>query len=166
MTNQEIDMEALKAEAKKLNVPGWQATKDPEKLQAKIDEAKKTGGRSKAPKLRVATSGESSRNKLIEQMEREDPECKYLTQSSALTQAEAKAKGIEICKEPNGDFIYCGEDIVCRTDKESYYEWVDKRNADATRSMKSIDKDLSTKHGGKHIQSLNSKAKTGRADPE
>jgi hypothetical protein len=166
MTSQETDMDTLKAEAKALKVPGWQLMKDPEKLAQKIEDAKKSGGRKKAPKLRVTTSGESSRNKLIERLEKEDPDSKYMTQNSSLTQAQAQAKGLEICKEPNGDLIYCGEDIVCRTDKDSYYEWQNKRNADATRAMKSIDKDLSTEKGGKHIQSLSQRAKTGRADPD
>lgn len=162
MTSQieEVDMDALKAEAKELNVPGWQVTKDPEKLKKKIDEAKGSK-RSKAPKLHVSMSGESSRNKLIERLDKEDPECKYMTQSASLTQAEAEAKGIEIVRKNNGELMYCGEDIVCRTDKESYYEWQNNRTKESLEAMKSIDKDLDTERGGKKIQALTERVRAG-----
>jgi len=56
MTSQEeTNIDALKAEAKELGVAGWQAMKNPEKLQAKIDEAKKGTVRKKAPMMQVTT---------------------------------------------------------------------------------------------------------------
>lgn len=165
MTSQE-EMDALKAEAKELKVAGWQLCKDPEKLKQKIADAKAGGTeRKKAPKLRVAMTGENSRNRMIEQLEKDDPDCKYLTQSSKLTPSEAETKGIEIVKKDNGEILYCGEDIVCKTDRNSYYEWQNNRTKGALNSMKSIDKDLSTKHGGKRIQAVTERPKEGR-DPE
>ncbi len=166
MTSQELSLDELKAEAKALNVGGWQACKDPEKLKQKIADAKAGETKRKsAPKLRVATMGENSRNKLIEQLEKDDPECKYITQAASLSAAEAESKGMEIVKKDNGDILYCGEDIVCRTEKKSYQEWQDNRTAGALKSMKSIDKDLSTKHGGKRIQAVTERPKQG-IDPE
>lgn len=167
MTSQtEVSMDELKAEAKALNIGGWQACKDPEKLKKKIADAKSgTSTRKKAPKLRVASSSGNARNDMIAKLEREDPDCKYMTQGAGLTSAEADAKGVEIVKKENGDILYCGEDIVCRTDKQSYHDWQNDRNRTALKSMKSIDPDLETKSGGKKIQSVTEQPKVGR-DPE
>ena len=164
MTSQETStevMEALKAEAKELGVAGWQVTKDPEKLQAKIDEAKKGTVRKKAPKMSVDVGSGDDRNSRIEALEAKDPGCKYLTQNAKLTQAEAEAKGFEIVKKDNGDLLYCGSDIIVRTDKDSYYEWQNNRTERSLNSMKSIDKDLSTEGGGQLIQSATERAKKG-----
>lgn len=168
MTSQteEKGMEELVAEAKELNVKSVHLFKDPVKLQAKIDEAKSTCEsepvRKKAPKLRVSGLSGTSRNAIIHDLEKKDPECKYMTQSSKLTKAEAEAKGIEIVKKDNGEIMYCGDDIVCRTDKESYYEWQNDQNTKQLKAMKSIDKDLSTEHGGKKIQSCTENPKAGK----
>jgi len=164
MTSQETStevMEALKAEAKELGVAGWQVTKDPEKLQAKIDEAKKGAVRKKAPKMSVNVGEGNHRNETIKALEAKDPDCKYLTQNAKLTPAEAEAKGFEIVKQNNGDLMYCGSDIIVRTDKESYYEWHDNRTERSLNSMKSIDKDLSTEGGGQLIQSATERVKKG-----
>jgi hypothetical protein len=163
MTSQEnvVDIESLKDEAKELGMSGWQACKDPEKLLQKIEEFKESGKRKKAPKLRVAGYGENSRSKLIAELERDDPDAKYILQAAGITPEEASIKGMEIVKKANGDVMYCGNDIVCRTDKESYNEWVDGRNNRALNAMKSIDRDLTSERGGKKIQSLKSSPKTG-----
>lgn len=159
MTSQE-NMDELKAEAKSLGVAGWQACKDPEKLKQKIANAQGVQ-RKKAPKLRVAMTGENSRNRQIEQLEKDDPDCKYMTQSSSLTASEAESKGIEIVKGTNGEVLYCGQDIVCKTDKDSYNEWQQNRTNGALNSMKSIDKDLSTEGGGSRIRSITERTRTG-----
>jgi hypothetical protein len=154
MTTQEIDIDVLKAEAKELGVPGWQACKDADKLMKKIEEAKTSGQRKTAPKFNVATQGSGSRNKQIAELEK-----------NSLTAAEAEAKGIEIVRKANGDLMYIGEDIVCRTDKKSFEEWQKKRTESQLMSMRSIDKDLSLKRGGKRIQAVTERPKEG-FDPE
>jgi hypothetical protein len=150
----EANIDELKAEAKALGLTGWQAMKDPVKLMAKIEAAKKVPVRSKAPKMDVFTAGGSDRGKLIASLEKDDPECKYLTQSAKLTAEEAKAKGFEIMKKPNGEIMYCKNDIVCRTDKEAYYKWQGGRNDHSINMMKSIDKDLDCEGGGEKIKSV------------
>jgi len=167
MTSQADErLDKLKAEAKAMGtVTGWQSMKDADKLQAKIDEAKGGVKRSKAPKMTVMGSGGNDRNSVIARLEKEDPECTYLTQSASLTAAEAEAKGFEIVKKDGGGILYCGNDIVVRTDKNSYVEWQNSRTNQALTSMKSIDKDLSTEGGGRKVQSLTEKPKQGR-DPE
>lgn len=168
MTSQvETNIEELKAEAKSLGVKGWQLMKDPEKLQAKIDEAKavevaEAAPKRKAPpKMQVSFTGENKRRTLIERLEREDPTCKYLTKSNSFSPAEAKAKGFEIVRKENGDIMYCGDDIVVRTEKDSYYEWQRKRGEHATNAMKAIDPLLDTEGGGKKVQSLQERPKQG-----
>ena len=162
MTSQEeTNIDALKAEAKELGVAGWQAMKNPEKLQAKIDEAKKGTVRKKAPKMQVTTGAGNGRNAMIAKLEAQDPDCKYLTQNAKLTAAEAEAKGFEIVKKDNGDLMYCGGDIIVRTDKESYNAWQNGRTESSLRAMKSIDKDLSTEGGGQMIQSATENPKKG-----
>jgi len=167
MTSQTEEIDGLKAEAKALNVGGWQACKDPEKLKQKIAEAKAGGTkRSKAPKLNVATVGQNTRNKQIADLEKADPECKYLTQSSSLTASEAAAKGVEIVKRDNGEVLYCGEDIVCRTDREFYDKVQKDKKVKALQSMKSVDKNLTTEGGGSMIQSLTERVKQGSTSSE
>lgn len=158
---EETNIDSLKAEAKELGVPGWQVTKDPEKLQAKIDEAKNGTTRKKAPKMQVTIEAGSTRNSFIAGLEAKDPDAKYLTQKADLTAAEAEAKGFEIVKKDNGDLMYCEGDIVVRTDKNSYYEWQKNRTQHALTAMKSIDKDLSTEDGGQMIQSATERPKKG-----
>lgn len=159
------NIETLKAEAKELGVTGWQAMKDPEKLKAKIEDAKAGASRSVAPKMVVTTSGGNDRNSVLSKLEKENPGVKYLTQSSKLTPAEAAAKGFEIVRKDNGDILYCGNDIIVRTDKQSYNEWQQARNDNSLQAMKSIDKDLSNEGGGRKIQAVTERAKKG-VDPE
>ena len=68
---------------------------------------------------------------------------------------------MEVVKKSNGDNMYIGDDIVVRTDKESYIAWQDSRTEYALNSMKSIDKDLESGSGGKKIQAVKEQAKTG-----
>lgn len=162
MTSQEEPtIDALKAEAKELNVVGWQACKDPEKLQAKIDEAKKGTGRSKAPKMTVLAGAGNNREAILKGLMKDDPESQYLTQSSRLTASEAQAKGFEIVRKADGEIMYCGSDIVVRTDKEYFDKVQDDIRADSLRAMKSIDKTLTTDGGGQMIQSVTEKPKQG-----
>lgn len=172
MTSQievEIDeMEALKERAKELKIRGYGLIKDPEKLRQKIEMAEiesepvvEEKPRKKAPKMRVGGFGANNRNKVIRDLDAKDPDCKYMTQSSSLSAAEADSKGLQIVKKPNGEIMYCGNDIICRTERESYYEWQKDRTEDALTAMKSIDKDLSTEGGGRKIQSLTERPKNG-----
>jgi hypothetical protein len=171
MVSQEVvgaeEMDALKAEARELKIKGYGLIKDPDKLRAKIEEAKtmevttevETPKRKKAPKMQVASVGENTRAKLIAQLEKEDPECKYIFQAAGLSQSEALAKGLEIVTKDNGEIMYHGNDIVCRTDKQSYIDWQNDRTKHSLKAMKSIDKDLSTEGGGRKIQSVSESPK-------
>jgi len=167
--NEEVSIDELKEEAKALGITRTHLYKDADKLQEKIDDVKAQGEerstRKKAPKLKVSGLAGTSRNGIIRALEKEDPDSKYLTQAASLTASEAEAKGIEIVKKGNGEIMYCGEDIVCRTDRESYNAWQSDRTEKSLNAMKSIDKDLETKHGGKKIQACTEQAKIG-GDPE
>lgn len=177
MTSQIEDIDTLKAEAKALGMKGYGPAKDAEKLAAKIEEFKATMSdepvvetpapvqRKKAPRMSVLKTGESRRADLIARLEREDPDCKYLTQSASMTPAEASAKGFEIVTKSGGEYLYCGNDIVVRTDKESYYEWQNNRTEQSLQAMRSIDKDLKQERGGRKIQALRETEKQG-IDPD
>jgi len=161
-SEEEANLIKLKAEAKELGVTGWQSFSDPAKLIAKIEEAKLSeGARKKAPDMMVATSGENTRDKLIQKLEAEDLDAKYLFQSSNLTAEEAKMKGFEIVKKENGEVLSHGNDIVCRTSRKSYYKWQNDRAAHSAKAMQSIDKDLTTDGGGRKIQALKEAPKKG-----
>ena len=161
-TENMAEIDVLKAKAKELGISGWQTFKDPVKLQAKIDDATAGGNvLKKAPKMTVAGIGEDTRATTIADLERKDPDSKYITQSASKSHSEIAAKNLEIMRKPNGDIMYLGNDIICRTDRESYYDWQNGRTEHSLKSMRAIDKDLSSETGGKRIQSLTERPKQG-----
>lgn len=165
-TEETVNMDELKAEAKALNIGGWQATKDPVKLKAKIDAAKASGGniRKKAPKMPIKSGNVSSREEMIKQLEKEDPDAKYVTKAAGTSSDELLAKGLEQVKKSNGDPIFIGNDIVCRTDREQYNKWENARREQSLQGMKSVDKDLDIGRGGKRIQALTEQPQSGSPD--
>jgi hypothetical protein len=85
------------------------------------------------PRMNVAGIGRDDRAALIERLEREDPECKYIFQSSNITQRELAAKGFE-----KTDYSL-KNDVVCRTIKDSYEEMLEVRNEGSYEAMGRID---------------------------
>lgn len=160
-TNEMTEIEVLKAKAKELGISGWQTFKDPVKLQARIDEVGEVGTvRKSPPKMSVSRRGRN-REETIALLEREDPQSKYLTKSASTSHEELLANGFEVMKKPNGETMFLGNDIICRTDKESYYECQNADTEDSLKAMRSIDKDLEVGRGGKRIQALKERPKQG-----
>ncbi len=160
-----IDKSRLEV-AKGLGIKGAHLIKDPAKLEAKIAEAESMQTETKVerkapPKMKVFKAGEGTRKQQIARLEAEDPDATYMTQKAGITQDELAAKGLEVVKKSNGDRMYIGDDIVVRTDKNSYKEWQDSRTEYALNGMKSIDKDLDVGSGGKRIQAVTEQAKSG-----
>lgn len=85
------------------------------------------------PRMNVAGIGRDDRSALIERLEREDPECKYIFQSGTITQRELTAKGLE-----KTDYSL-KNDIVCRTMKDSFVEMQKVTNEAAYEAMQRID---------------------------
>jgi hypothetical protein len=95
--------------------------------------AKASPKRKLPPRMNVAGLGRDDRSALIERLEREDPECKYIFQSSTITQRELAAKGFE-----RTDYSL-KNDVVCRTIKDSYEEMLEVRNEGSYEAMGRID---------------------------
>lgn len=136
MTSQEdkTEKDVLVAQAKELGIKSPH-TCGVEKLKEKIAEAQANPvvERKVAPKMVVTGKKEDSRTKRINELEAENPGIKYLTKKAGTTAAQLKAAGLESTGE------YLKNDLICRTDKDSYNEWIDARNSAARRTMDSID---------------------------
>ena len=86
-----------------------------------------------APKMVVTGRKEDSRTKRIKELEAANPGVKYITKKAGTTPSQLKAIGLESTGE------YLKNDLICCTDKDSYEEWMEERNAGARRTMDSID---------------------------
>ena len=95
--------------------------------------AKASPKRKAPPRMNVAGIGRDDRSALIERLEREDPECKYIFQSGTITQRELTAKGLEKTE------YSLKNDVVCRTVKDSYEEMLQVRNESSYEAMGRID---------------------------
>jgi len=144
MTSQTTKMEELKAEAKALGIKGAHFFKSEESLQDKIDSVKtvepvvEQPKRKPAPKMSVAGILTDDRAALVERLEKEDPDCKYIFQSGDISDRELAAKGLERTE------YSLKNDILCRTDRESYIKVQDAKRQAQYDSMQRID-------GGKGI---------------
>jgi hypothetical protein len=141
-TDERLELESV---ARGLGVKGF-LPKDDEVLKTKIAEAqvidteevetvvaKVEVKRKTAPRMNVAGIGRDDRAALVERLEREDPECKYLFQAGTVTNRELAAKGLE-----RTDYSL-KNDIVCRTIKDSYEEMLNVRNEGSYEAMGRID---------------------------
>lgn len=104
--------------------------------------------RKTAPRMNVANVGRDDRTAMIEKLEREDPECKYVMQAGTVSNRELAAKGLERTE------FSVKNDVVCRTLREGFSEYVEQKNKASYEAMQRID-------GGTGIVgNHNSKAKT------
>jgi hypothetical protein len=159
MTSQmeKADREALEAKAKTLGVKNPKLYGD-EKLQATVTELEekaveavaeeKAQERKVAPKMVITSSTENNREKRIAELERENPGYKYIFKKAGTTDEQLRAIGLE----STGEFLK--NDMICRTDKESFVAWQDAKKKDQRRMMDSIDS-IGTK-----VKSHTAKAKT------
>ena len=143
MTSQNENKAELVNEAKELGIKGAHLM-GVETLEKRIAEAKEEPVkeetpvaakplRKKAPSIKVAGLTTQTRQQLIERLEREDPESKYVLQPSAMTGDKLAAKGLEA----TGETI--GNEIVCRTSMESYAGMMKARNVQQREMMNAID---------------------------
>ena len=143
----DTEIEALREKAKSLGIPKYWFMKQ-ETLEANIAEAEAQMNasvveekpevvepkRKKAPKMNVSGIRKDDRTELVEQLEREDPDSKYIFQAHGTTDAAIAAKGFE----RTGHTLK--NDFLCRTDRDSYEEYLAARNESRLESMKKIDK--------------------------
>jgi len=94
--------------------------------------------RRKAPSMSVGNILIDDRTQLINRLEAEDPDCKYIFQAGSVTDQVLKQKGLERTTHS------LRGDIVCRTMKDSYYEVKAAKQKADYEAMQRID-------GGKGI---------------
>lgn len=114
-------------------------SEEPEVQDAKVDqedevvaEVKKMK-RKTAPSMSVANINNDDRTALVERMEREDPDCKYIFQSGNATPRELAAKGLERTE------LSVKNDVLCRTMRDSYDGYISDKNQAQHEAMQRID---------------------------
>jgi hypothetical protein len=147
-TDGRIELESV---ARGLGVKGCLPKSD-DTLKTKIAEAQITEGspvevqaeavvvevpvvtkRKPAPRMNVSGIYKDDRTAIIAKLEGEDPESKYIMQSGTITDRELAAKGFERTE------FTVKNDIVCRTNKESYEEHRKMKNEAQYEAMQRID---------------------------
>ena len=103
--------------------------------------------RKPAPSMSIGTVSVDERTELIEKLQKEDPECKYVFQESSITNEQLAAKGLQRTEHK------LRNDIVCRTVKTSYEGWIAAKNKFNTEQMESIDTE------GQMVQSFEASSK-------
>jgi hypothetical protein len=144
-------MEELATKAKALKMNGVHLFKSEESLEAKINEvesAKKLKEearakrkllipedptRKKAPMMTIDGIDNDARKELIDRLEKEDPECKYVFRHATITDDELRAQGYE----RTGQVLK--NDIVCRTQRIGWENVVEAKREAQYKSMQSID---------------------------
>lgn len=91
--------------------------------------------RSKAPRMNVSNINEDTRERVVAEMRAKEPENEFVFQRGDVTDTELQAKGLQRTG------VSVKNDIICRTNKESFNEWMDtQREAELTK-MSAIEKD-------------------------
>lgn len=91
--------------------------------------------RKAAPRMSVSGLRGDTRAKVIADLEAANPGWKYVYQPSKAEPAELARKGLESTGK------YHKSDLICRTDKAAYEEWLEERNIVERETMDSIDMD-------------------------
>ena len=149
MTSQTVTLEELKAKAKTLKIKGAHLFKDVDSLQAKIDEVESkveaeveaivevaevvAPKRKKAPKMSVGGILSDDRAELVARLEAEDPDATYIFQRGDISDRELAGKGLERTEHT------LRNDVLCRTDRETYNEVQAKKREAQYNSMQRID---------------------------
>jgi hypothetical protein len=152
MTSQKVEKTdermKLEAVAREMGMKGRFPTDD-DALEAKIAEAQTTEAvvvekvepvkeapvlkRKPAPRMIVAGNYRDDRTAMVEKLEREDPDSKYIMQSGTISNRELAAKGFE-----RTDFTV-KNDIVIRTNREDYDANLNNLNETSYEAMGRID---------------------------
>ena len=154
MTSQDEDRKQLNDKAKKLGIKcphtcgldtllkkiadAEALAESTETMETATEPVKVEPVRSTAPSMKVENILVDDRTLLMQRLEAEDPECKYIFQSGSITDRELKEKGLE-----RTDNTLRG-DVLCRTQKDSYYAVKAARQKADHEAMERID-------GGKGI---------------
>ena len=136
MTSQEETdkKQELLVRAKELGIKGAHVC-GIDKLEEKIADAEAANEapvRKVAPRMSISVARSLGRDAAIAQLERDNPGYKYILESADTNAAMLAAKGLESTGK------YLKNDLICRTDKESYEEFLKDRNDRNSRVMDSV----------------------------
>lgn len=129
-----IDIEAIRAEAKALGVKGWHLMGE-ERLLEEIEAAKKPAkveqsARKKAPRMRIEHVRENNRQHKLDELNALYPEYEHQYRLATTDPRKIEHSGFEIV---DGEKL--GDEIVVRTMKDSFVEWQNKKNKLSTDHM-------------------------------
>ena len=88
--------------------------------------------RKKAPRMTIGGTKSMSRDETVARLERENPGYKYILENANVNAAQLEAKGLESTGK------YLKNDLICRTDAESYEEFLKDRNIQNERVMHAV----------------------------
>lgn len=133
--------ESVREEAKKLGIGSWHL-KSIDKLEAEIAEAKGTTEkakaepvRKKAPRIQVSKARGSSRQKKLDELNKAHPEYIHQYRPFGTEQAKIEAGGFEVVPGETR-----GEEIIVRTMRDSYDEYLaESNNAEAEKMEAGVD---------------------------
>jgi hypothetical protein len=104
-----------------------------ESIEKVIEDMPEKAPRKVAPRMSVASISQDERSKKVAELEAANPGYKYIFKASSTTKAQLEAIGLE----STGEFLK--NDLICRTEKDSFIEWQKTKNDAQRRLMDSID---------------------------
>ena len=123
-----LTLENLKQKVAKAKAPEPEAEKEEVTVQ-------KEEQRSKAPRMNVSNINEDTRERVVSEMRKKEPENEFVFQRGDVTDEELQAKGLQRTG------VSVKNDIICRTNKESFNEWMDTQRDAELKKMSAIEKD-------------------------
>ena len=156
MTSQEkAENEALVERAKTLGIKGWHLCSI-EVLEAKVKEAEEGEAvqevkqeRRVVPKMKVFNSLEDDSERIASEFRRAEPDCEFVYQPSDVSQQKLDDLGLQRTERT------VGNDVLCRTDKASYYEVMRQANQAAFEQVQAIEREhADRKNPGRIVRSL------------
>lgn len=138
-----MDKTELVEKAKKLGIKGAhlygvdKLVEEIDKCEAeqKVTDTPSAPERKIAPRMSVSSVNRDNGLRTVMKLDKEFPEYKHMLQPKDIDRDVLAEKGLEF----TGKTI--GNEIVCRTDRESFEEWQQAGNREARRMMESIDPD-------------------------
>lgn len=136
MTTQNID--TLREEAKALKIKSWHVlgedrlTEEIQKAKADKTDAVTTAEpvRKKAPRMQIRSARTNDRQSFLDEMNEKNPEYEYQYRAAGTPADRIEAGGFEVVTG-----VTRGEEIVVRTSKDSFVEYLDASNDSEASKM-------------------------------
>jgi hypothetical protein len=128
-------MDTLKEEAKALKIKGWHIMGE-DRLIEEIQKAKVVAVepaepvRKKAPRMKIRTARTNDRQALLDELNAKDPEYEHQYRMAGTPVDRIEAGGFEVVAG-----VTRGDEIVVRTSKDSFLEYLDASNDAEAKKM-------------------------------